>query len=388
MALLNNLLDRIKDIFVETAGGATAVRVANPDGTTISGGSGGGDGAIVDGSNSAIKATVKDLTNSNPVTVAIVDTSGDQISSFGGGTQYTEGDTDSSITGTAMLMEGATNTLLPVQGTVADGILVNLGSNNDVAVTGTVAVTQSGTWDEVGINDSGNSITVDAPVDTPVFVRLSDGSSAIATLPVSLASVPSHAVTNAGTFAVQVDGAALTALQLIDDPVITDDGTFTPGATKVMMLGFEADETSTDSVDEGDAGAARMTLDRKQIVTVQPHTAGGLSVFNATSSDGSTALTNSAQAIKASAGQVYGWYIYNPNSSAQFVQFYNTAAASVTVGTTNPLFMLTIPASAAANVEFTNGITFTNAGFSCAATSTAGGNGAPSTALDVVIFYK
>jgi hypothetical protein len=28
-------------------------------------------------------------------------------------------------------------------------------------VTGTVAVTQSGTWDEVGINDSGNSITVD-----------------------------------------------------------------------------------------------------------------------------------------------------------------------------------------------------------------------------------
>lgn len=28
-------------------------------------------------------------------------------------------------------------------------------------ITGTVAVTQSGTWDEVGINDSGNSITVD-----------------------------------------------------------------------------------------------------------------------------------------------------------------------------------------------------------------------------------
>ena len=30
-----------------------------------------------------------------------------------------------------------------------------------IPVTGTVAVTQSGTWDEVGINDSGNSITVD-----------------------------------------------------------------------------------------------------------------------------------------------------------------------------------------------------------------------------------
>src|SRR5688572_32366868 len=29
------------------------------------------------------------------------------------------------------------------------------------SVSGTVAVTQSGTWDEVGIHDSGNSITVD-----------------------------------------------------------------------------------------------------------------------------------------------------------------------------------------------------------------------------------
>jgi hypothetical protein len=79
-----------------------------------------------------------DLTNSNPVLVAIVDGSGDQITAFGGGTQYTEGDTDASITGTAMLMEVAANALAPVQGTVADGLLVNLGSNNDVAVSGSV----------------------------------------------------------------------------------------------------------------------------------------------------------------------------------------------------------------------------------------------------------
>jgi hypothetical protein len=100
------------------------------------------------------------------------------------------------------------------------------------------------------VNDASGSLTVDAPVATPVFVRLSDGASAIATLPVSIASVPSHAVTgpltdaelratavpvslstvattNAGTFAVQESGAALTALQLIDDAVYTD-GTGTP----------------------------------------------------------------------------------------------------------------------------------------------------------------
>lgn len=84
--------------------------------------------------------TTVDNTAQNPAKVAIYDASGNQITSFGGGTQYTEGDVDASITGTAAMMEGAGNTLLPLQGTVADGLLVNLGSNNDVTVTGTVTV--------------------------------------------------------------------------------------------------------------------------------------------------------------------------------------------------------------------------------------------------------
>jgi len=37
-------------------------------------------------------------------------------------------------------------------------------SLTSTTVTGTVAVTQSGTWDEIGINDSGNSITVDGTI--------------------------------------------------------------------------------------------------------------------------------------------------------------------------------------------------------------------------------
>jgi hypothetical protein len=127
-----------------------------------------------------------------------------------------------------------------------------------LTVDGTVAVT-----------DNAGSLTVDAPVGTPVFVRLSDGASAISTLPVSLATVPSHAVTNAGTFAVQVDGAALTALQLIDNPVVVDDAAFTPATTSVMMVGFEYDDTSPDNVHEGDAGAARMSSRRELYVQVR-----------------------------------------------------------------------------------------------------------------------
>jgi hypothetical protein len=65
----------------------------------------------------------------------------------------------------------------------------------------------------------------------------------------------------------RVNGAASAS---IDNPVIADDGPFTPTSTSVMMAGFQADEASTDSVDEGDGGAARMTLDRKIIVTHCP----------------------------------------------------------------------------------------------------------------------
>jgi hypothetical protein len=90
------------------------------------------------------------------------------------------------------------NTAVPVSLASVPSHAVTLASTT---ITGTVAVT-----------DNAGSITVDAPVGTPAFVRLSDGAAAITTLPVSLASVPSHPVTNAGTFAVQVTSAPTTAV--------------------------------------------------------------------------------------------------------------------------------------------------------------------------------
>src|SRR3990167_11041674 len=50
---------------------------------------GGGDGAIQDGADSSIKATVLDYTNSNPLAVRLTDTAGDYVGA-GAGTQYTE----------------------------------------------------------------------------------------------------------------------------------------------------------------------------------------------------------------------------------------------------------------------------------------------------------
>ena len=121
--------------------------------------------------------------------------------------------------------------------------------------------------------------------------------------------------------------------------------------------------------------------------TLTPSATGGWTSMLATSSDGSTALTGTAQVIKASAGTFGGYYIYNPNAAAIYVHIYNVAAASVTVGTTNPQLTFCIPATAAANIEIANGVNFATA-MSCAATTTGGGNTAPTTALEAVFYYK
>lgn len=53
--------------------------------------------------------------------------------------------------------------------------------------------------------------------------------------------------------------------RLITAGQLLDDGAFGIATDYVSPVGFVADETGTDSVDEGDVGAARMTLDRRTI---------------------------------------------------------------------------------------------------------------------------
>lgn len=195
-------------------------------------------------------------------------------------------------------------------------------------------------------------------------------------------------VVNGGTFATQVDGNALTALQLIDNTILVDDAAFTPATSSVNMAGFQADETATDSVDEGDAGAARMTLDRKVIVTPQPHTAGGCSIFR------SLDLDETEEDIKTSAGQIYGMWVTNTATSTRFVKFYNATAANVIVGTTTPVITIGIPGNSSDDVTglfaSTMGIEFGTAISAAATTGIADADtGAPG-ANEVLInvFYK
>ena len=55
---------------------------------------------------------------------------------------------------------------------------------------------------------------------------------------------------------------------------------------------------------------------------------GGVDVPGASSVFRTLSLLTTAQDIKTSAGQVYGWYVSNNATSARFIKFYNKAAAT------------------------------------------------------------
>lgn len=224
---------------------------------------------------------------------------------------------------------------------VLDAIAASLAGTLTV---GTHAVTQSGTWTVTGaggsfpVTDSGGSLTVDSPVGTPVFVRLSDGSAAITTLAVSLASVPSHAVTNAGTFVVQVD--AISA-----------------GSNLI-----------------GDVG-------------LQPRTSGGLTMSKTTS-----AASTNATSLKASAGQVYSIQCFSVNAAVRYLKLYNKASAP-TVGTDTPVKTLAIPGNTAGAgfvISWPQGLAFaTGIAFALTTEATdAGTTGVAANEITVNIDYK
>jgi hypothetical protein len=115
---------------------------------------------------------------------------------------------------------------------------------------------------------------------------------------------------------------------------------------------------------------------------IRPATSGGLSVFHLVS-----AATTNATNIKASAGQVFGWFIVNTASAYRYVKFHNTAGTP-TAGS-SIFYVLGIPGGAAANLAFETGIAFSTG---IAITTVTGVTDADTTAvtasdLNINIFY-
>lgn len=125
----------------------------------------------------------------------------------------------------------------------------------------------------VSVDDNSGSLTVDAPVGTPVFVRLSDGSSAISTLPVSMATAPA------------------TVGQAAHDAVVSGN--------PVMVAG-EARSTEPTAVASGDVSRMMLTLLGKQLTL--PYAMPGSTWSYAAASGGIVNTTGVTAKLAAGAG--------------------------------------------------------------------------------------
>lgn len=112
-------------------------------------------------------------------------------------------------------------------------------------------------------------------------------------------------------------------------------------------------------------------------------TAGGSSIFD----PASHLLTNSVQEIRTGTSTLYGFTFYSDNIAKGFIQIFDAASSgAVSLGSTAPTFVITVPPRGYDTKHFFVGVAFTN-GIQAAFTTTATGSTAMTTGLSCAFFY-
>lgn len=301
---------------VTIASDSTGVVSVDDNGSTLSVDDGGG-ALTVDGTVS-ITGTV---TVDSELTTADLDT--------GGGTDTR------AVVGLVGSASGG-GQLIP--GSATDGLLVNLGANNDVTVTGTVTANLAS-----GTNNIGD-------VDV-------------------LSVVPGTSATSLGK---------------------AEDAAHSSGDTGVMALGVRAASPTDRSAGPTDGDYEPFAVNEVGAVWTSPTPSanGGCSIYSTLD------LDETEEEVKATAGTVYGCWVTNTATTTRWLKFYNATAANVTVGTTTPVITIGIPGNTSddisGNFGFGMGIKFDTAICIAATTGFAvADTGAPA-ANDLIcnVFYK
>jgi hypothetical protein len=167
---------------------------------------GAGDGTILDGVSSAIKATVLDYTSSNPLAVRLTDTGGDYVAA-GAGTQYTE-DAPSAAdpVGSALNLIRADS---PSAITTTDGDNVSARGTNK----GEMYVKHI---DAIPVTDNGGALTVDGTVAvTNAGITTIAGAVAGTEMQVDVLTMPTVTVNSHAVTATDLDIRNLTNVDVV-----------------------------------------------------------------------------------------------------------------------------------------------------------------------------
>jgi hypothetical protein len=187
---------------------------------------------------------------------------------------------------------------------------------------------------------------------------------------------------NAGS--ITVDAAAATFgvndAQIAGTAYDVNSGNKSAGTQRVTLATDQVQLTNALKVD-GSAVTQPVSLTSTSLI---PLTTGGLTIFHLISA-ASTNATN----VKASAGQLYGWFIRNTNATTNMkVAFHNTAGTP-TAGA-SVIFSVNIPAGSAANVFGDIGLAFATGIGITTVTGTADTDATAVAVndLDINLFYK
>lgn len=258
---------------------------------------------------------------------------------------------------------------------------VDSSGNAQVNVTNsTLAVTQSGSWTntvtqgtasnlKAQVTGAGSAGTADSGVITVQGIA-------------SMTPVQVSQATAANLNATVVQGTGSNLHTVVDSGTITAVTSIT-NQVDINLKQVAGANTLAGNGTSG-TGAQRVTIasdSTGQVAPAAASTATGTSIYN------NTALSSTKQAVNASAGNLYGYHIYNPNSTVIYIQLFNVASASVTVGTTAPTAVIAVPAGGWADAPPATPIAFGTA-LTIAATTTSTGSGTPTTALLANFWYK
>jgi hypothetical protein len=246
-------------------------------------------------------ATVRDTGASDSLNVAIVDASGNQVTSFGGGTQYTE---DAASAG------GETGTVI-------------LGVRNDAAASKTsadgdfsaIATDSAG---RVGVADLGGSLTVDgfASAGAAAFVKITDGTNT--------------AVVNS------VGGLEITGSTAHD---AVDGG-------NPLKIGAVAESSivGTANVADGDRTNVYADLDGVMI-TKQFCTFGDIIVQRVTDTGGTSTAFSSFGAVASQRNYITTITVYNSSTTNGYLDLRDGTAGTV-------MYTIPLPALGGATINF------------------------------------
>lgn len=203
------------------------------------------------------------------------------------------------------------------------------------------------------------------------------------------------AVTDATLDSVVSGGALITHDQVLD-AIVTGGKLPVTDASLDAIISGGALTTKDQGLDAIISGGALVTKDQgldpiisggALSTSLIGTTSGGLSSYAALGGTGNALLTNTPVQLKAGAGRLYFFQLFNTAAAVTYLQVFDALAGSVTLGTTVPKFVIPANVSAYPIINLGDlGMQF-NTGLTVAACTTATGNTAPGTGLGASILF-